>query len=105
MRVQALAAEAAVERFDEGVVGRLSRAREVQSDAPRVGPQVEVAADELGALIDPDRLRVAQFRADLLQRGDDILGPVAEARIDHRREAREDVDHRQHPIFRPVASW
>ena len=37
---------------------------------------------ELGALVDPDRLRVAKFRADPFQRSDDILGPIAEAGID-----------------------
>lgn len=84
VRVQALAAEASVERLDEGVVGRFPRAGEVQCDALGIGSQVEVAADELGPLIDPDRLRIAQFRADPLQRGDDILGPVAEAGIDSR---------------------
>jgi len=97
VRVQALAAEASVERLYEGVVGRLPWPREVERDALGIGPQVEIAADELGALVDPDRLRIAQFRADPFQRGDDVLGPIAEARIDCWREAREGVDHRQNP--------
>jgi len=65
VRVQALAAEAAVERLDEGVIGGLARPREVQGDALGIRPQVEVAADELGALIDPDRPRIAKLPADL----------------------------------------
>ena len=53
--------------------------------------------DELGALINPDRLRIAQLRADAFQCGDDVLGPIAEARIGRRREAGEGVDHGQDP--------
>lgn len=41
--------------------------------------------------------RISQFRADPFQPGGDVLGSIAEARIDSRREAREGVDHRQHP--------
>ena len=36
--VQALSAEAAVEGFYKGVIGRLAGAREVQGDATGVGP-------------------------------------------------------------------
>ena len=78
VRVQALAAQASVERLYEGVVGRLPWPREVERDALGIGPQVEIAADELGALIDPDRLRIAQFRADPFQRGDQVLSPIAD---------------------------
>jgi hypothetical protein len=56
--VQALTAEAAVERLDEGVVRRLAWPREVERDALGIGPQIEIAADELGALIDPNGLRI-----------------------------------------------
>lgn len=41
--VQAFGSEAAVERLDEGVVGRFTRAREVQGHAFGVGPEVEIA--------------------------------------------------------------
>lgn len=53
--VQALGPEAAIEGLDEGVVRRLAGPGEVQGDAMGIGPQVQVPADELGALIDPDR--------------------------------------------------
>ena len=55
--VQAFSPEPTVERLDEGVVGRLPWPREVERDALGIGPQVEIAADELGALVDPDRKR------------------------------------------------
>ncbi len=89
-------AELAVERFDEGVVRRLSRAGEVEGHAMEVGPEVEVAGDELGALVDPDRLREPDFGADPIERRDDVAGAVAEPRIDRRREARPSVDDGRH---------
>jgi hypothetical protein len=58
------AAEASVERLDEGVFGRLSGPGEVQRDAVPVGPEVEIAGDALAALVDADRLRIADLSAD-----------------------------------------
>jgi hypothetical protein len=55
MLVQALRPEASVERPDEGVVRRFAWPREGECDALRVGPEIEVPSDELGALIDADR--------------------------------------------------
>jgi len=77
--VQTLRPELAVERLDERVVGRFAQPREVEHDIPLVGPQIEVARDELRALIDPDRLRIAMLAADPFERGDDILAAIAEA--------------------------
>jgi len=57
--VHALGANTAVEGFGEGVVGRLARSREVERDAPGIGPDVEIAGEELAALVDADRRRVA----------------------------------------------
>lgn len=93
---KAFCPEAPVEGFDVGVVCRLSRPGEVERDALRAGPQVEVSGDELGPLVDADRLRIADLRADLLQCPDDILRPIAEPRIENRHVSREGVDHRQH---------
>ncbi len=56
---QAFRAELAVEAFDERIVGRLARPAEVERYIPRVGPKIEIARDELAALIDPDRCRIA----------------------------------------------
>ena len=41
--VQAFGAETAIEGFDEGIVGRLARPGEVESDAVGVSPEIEVA--------------------------------------------------------------
>ena len=57
MSVQALCSEATVECFDERIVGRPSRPREVQRDTALVSPQIQIARDKLGALVDPDRGR------------------------------------------------
>ena len=58
MRVQTLSAELAVQPFDEAVVGRFARPREVENDTALIGPQVEVARDELRALVDADAFGV-----------------------------------------------
>lgn len=59
MGVEAFAAELAVEGFDEGIIRWLARPREVQFDTALVGPEIEVAGDELRSLVDPDRPRIA----------------------------------------------
>lgn len=99
--VHAFRPNAAVEGFGIGVVRGFARTREVERDAPRIGPEVEVAGDELRTLVDADRLRIADDRTRLIERPHDILTPIAEACIQHRREAREGVDHRQHPDLAP----
>jgi hypothetical protein len=43
VRVEAFRSEFAVERFDERIVGRLSRPREVERDAAVLGPEIEIA--------------------------------------------------------------
>ena len=59
MAVQAFRPEPPIERLDEGVVRRFAWSREVECHAALVGPEVHVARDELAALIDPDRVRIA----------------------------------------------
>jgi hypothetical protein len=53
-----------------------------------VGPEVEIAGDELTAVVDADRLREPRFGADTVERRDDVPSSVAEPRIDRRREPR-----------------
>jgi hypothetical protein len=64
MRVQILAAELAVERFNDGIVGGFSRSGEVQRDVALVSPQIEVARDELAALVNPGSPWEADLAAD-----------------------------------------
>lgn len=59
MRVQAFCPKFAVKRFNEAVVGRLAGPGEVEHDALLVGPQIEIPADELRALVDPNGLRIS----------------------------------------------
>ena len=105
MRVQAFRPKLAIERFDEGVVGGLARTGEIQSDAAVVGPQVEITRNELGALIDPDRLREPELPADVFKDLDNIGPAEGEPWFDRRRVARERVDDCRTRNFRPVASW
>ena len=82
--VEAVLTDLAVERLDEGAVGRLALAREVQGDTALVRPKVEVARDKFGALIDPDRPWVANTSAGFVQRSDHVFAPITEAGIDDR---------------------
>ena len=77
MGVHALGADPAVGGFGEGVVGGFAGPREVERDAPRIGPDVEIAGDELTALVDADRRRVADRQTDPIERLDHIFSPVA----------------------------
>src|SRR6201996_4709424 len=82
--IQALGPEASVEGFDERIVRRLARPREVQGDAVGVGPKIKIARDELGSLVDPDRGWIASPSTNLFERLNDILATVTESRIDDR---------------------
>ncbi|MBG6203045.1 hypothetical protein IWQ48_004202 [Labrenzia sp. EL_13] len=78
VRIQALGPEPAVEGLNEGVVRRFSRPGEVKRDASSIGPQIEIPGDELRALIDPDRLWIANLRTDDLQGSHRPLASMAE---------------------------
>jgi len=82
--VQTFCPELAVERLDERVVGRLPRTGAVQRNAALIGPDIAISRDELGALIDADRLRISVLSAHPFERGDDVLAAIAEAGIDGR---------------------
>jgi len=56
--VEALGSELAVERLDECIIRWLSRAGKVELNAPLIGPQVQIAGDELGTLIHSYRIRI-----------------------------------------------
>lgn len=81
--VKAFSAEPAVERLNEGVVGRLARAREVEDHPALIGPEVHIARDELAALVDPNRLGIARCAAHPVERCHDIFAAVAVAHIEH----------------------
>src|SRR5258708_27913918 len=54
--MEALGAELAVQRLDEGVGGRFARATEVECDIAHEGPEIELLADELRPTIETDGL-------------------------------------------------
>jgi hypothetical protein len=68
---------------------------DVERNTALIGPQIEIPGDELGPLVNTDSLRVTDASACAIQGRNDILTPVAEPRINHWREPREGVDHRQ----------
>jgi hypothetical protein len=63
--IEAFAAEFAVKRLGEGVTRWFHGPGEVQFDAALIGP--EVAGDELGSMVDPDRFRIAEATARMFQ--------------------------------------
>ena len=95
--IEAFCPEASVERFDESIVSRLAGPGEVQRDAALASPDVEIARHELGALVDPDRRRESHFIADSFQYLHDISAAEGETWGQRWREARDNVDDREHP--------
>src|SRR5665213_931662 len=96
MSVQTLRSEPAIERFDEGVVGRLAWSREVERDTTLVSPQIQVARDKLGALVDADRRGEAHLPTYPFEYLDDVDATECEARLQRRREARVRIDDGKH---------
>ena len=99
--VQTLRPKLAVEGLDDRVVGRLARAAKVERDVAGVRPQVQLARDELVALVDPDRRRIAHLAAHPFKHLHDVRRPEAEPRHDGRREPTEGVYNRQDAQLRP----
>lgn len=64
---------------------------------PGIGPQVEVAADELAAVVDPDRPWIADLPADSLGRLNHVFAAIPETRIRRRAEVGLDVHDREYP--------
>ena len=95
MCVQAFGSELAVKAFDEAVVRRLTRSREVQNDAFLIGPEIEIARDKLRSLINTDCFWIANIFADALECLNNILAPIAKTRIHNRRESTKRIDNRQ----------
>jgi hypothetical protein len=95
VRVQALSSELSVERLDVGIVRRLSRSGEVERHTADEGPQVQLLADELRAVVDTDRFRKPRVCGRALQRRHDVGAPIVLSNVDRRRQPRECVDNRQ----------
>ena len=72
MHVQALVAQAPVERFDMRVVRGFSRPCEIELHAALERPCFQRFRHELRAVIDRNRGRIALLGADRLQGRDDI---------------------------------
>lgn len=64
-----------------------------------VGPKIQIARNELAAVIDSDRFRIADPPADPLERLHDNFASIAEARISRRAKPRMRVDDSQDAEF------
>jgi hypothetical protein len=117
MRVQAFAAELAVEGLDERVVGGFAGSGEVARDIALIGPEIEIARHELAALVDPDCSGEANLAADTLKDLHDVSASKVEPHLGRRREPTECVTDshgveaflQSHDLYRgcmmDVASW
>lgn len=94
MSVQAFSPKLATETLDVAVVRRLAGSREVEHGASMVGPEIEIAGDELAAIVYPNGGWVTDLAAYPLKRLNHILTLVAKARINCRRKAREGINTR-----------
>lgn len=60
VKVQAFRAELRIECPDDAVVVRLARPGEARRDGVGIGPEIKTPGDDLTAVVDPDRLRIAE---------------------------------------------
>src|SRR5690606_17246472 len=93
MCIQALGSELAVEALDERVVGWLARARKVERDVALVRPNVQVARDKFGAVIDTNGLRKTDEAARGFEHVDNVGATKLLTHIQRWAIAREGVDH------------
>src|SRR6202035_5693290 len=82
LRVEALVAEAALERLDEAVFRGLARRREVELHAALVGPDVERLRSELRPVVRRDHLGQATC-GRLVEQLCDACAGEAGARLKH----------------------
>ena len=101
VRVQALHPELAIERRDEAVFGGLAGPGEVEDGAILIGTQIEITAHQLRALVNPDFRWIADGSAEPFKGQHHVLTPVAEPRIDRRREPGVGIDDRKHADLSP----
>jgi len=83
--VDALGPNLSIERFHEGIVGRLAGSREVQRHAVAPDPQIEIARDELRTVIDTNAFGHSVDCGHPLQRVDNVRAFLTLAHIDRRR--------------------
>ncbi len=79
--VQTLRSELAVERFNEGIVGRLAWPGEVERDTTLVRPQIQIARHKLGTLVSPYHGRESYFSPDPFQYLHDVGAADGETRL------------------------
>src|SRR5258706_15441388 len=81
MQIEQLVPHATVVALDDGVLDRLPRLDELERDAMLIGPGVEKAAAELGAIVDRDPRWIAALQRNLVESSDHA----------QRRQARVDL--------------
>ncbi len=95
VRVQTFRPELAVERLDEPVVRGFPGPREVEGDVVGIGPEIEVAGDELAAVVDSDGSGIADPFTDPFERLHDVFAAVGEPGIGRRAEPRMGIHNGQ----------
>lgn len=56
MRVQTFLPEFTIEHFNERIIGRFAKPREVERHVVGIGPQIQNTGDKFAAIVDSDRV-------------------------------------------------
>lgn len=97
MGVEALIAQPAVERLDEGVLDRAPGTDEVESDASSVRPGMEMAPREFGSVVERHDARLTALRDDTIEHQRHPRYREMCGCLEGQTLAREDVEHREDP--------
>ena len=96
--VQTFAAQAGVEGFDEAVVRRLSRFREVQLDLVQISPLIEHPTSELRTVVHPNARRLATMGDQPVKFLGDLIRPEVRPRTGRENLSRMAVEGRLSPL-------
>ena len=83
--------------FGESIIRGPARPNEIQCDAVRISPEIELLGRELATLINPDDLRQADMGTTRLKSIEHINGGRCTAHPHHGAKEAPGIDHRQHP--------
>ena len=97
VQVQRLSSEAAVESLNEGVLGRLAGLDVVDADIVRLAPAGEGPPQELGAVVDPQRLGQSPRGAQPLEDANRALRSQRGVRLNDQGFPAVVVDDAEHP--------
>ena len=103
MDIQALVPQRSVEGFDEGVIGRLARSREIDPRSMVISPQVDKLAGKLCTIVSEQIFWCASQSNEPVENLDDVLASEPVSNFDCQSFTCEDIDNRQRPELLTIA--